>query len=102
MTGNTHCPHCEADLRAAPELSTVDRKGKVTRGWDADGAPITTAGVHVHDENGKPSYYSNVISVEDPDVYDGHLYWQCPYCDGSWHNWPRGHRLYAAAERHTA
>jgi hypothetical protein len=99
MTGTRHCPHCEADLRGAPVYSTVDCRGHVSRGgWDADGAPITTAGVHVHDKDGKPRYGTDMISVEAPDVYDGHLFWLCPLCHGTWHNWPKGHRLRAAAE----
>ena len=30
--------------------------------------------------------YSKVIGVEIPGVYDGVLYWECPYC---WYAWPR-------------
>lgn len=97
MDGPWHCPHCEANLRT-PVYSTVDSRGYVSRGWDADGAIITTAGVHVHDEDGSPRYGTNMISVEVPGVYDGHLFWMCPVCDGTWHNWPKGHRLRAAAE----
>lgn len=32
--------------------------------------------------------YSRAIGIEIRGVYDGALYWRCPYCQKSWHRWP--------------
>lgn len=34
-------------------------------------------------EQGKPPF-KREISVEDPNIYDGTCYFQCPDCDGKW------------------
>lgn len=31
--------------------------------------------------------YSHGIMVEVPGVYDGGLYFACPFCGGTWHRW---------------
>lgn len=43
--------------------------------------------------------YSAKIGVILRGIYDGPLYWACPHCQGAWHRFPRGDRLYAEAER---
>lgn len=47
-----------------------------------------------------PTHYSNMIGIEIPTVYDGVLYWECPYCHGRWHRWPPESKLYAVAEHY--
>ena len=34
-----------------------------------------------------PRYYSRLVGVEVPGVYDGVLHWQCPDCGAAWHRW---------------
>ena len=43
---------------------------------------------------------SHVVGVNIPGVYDGVLFWQCPFCGGRWHRWERGTRQYQAAEEY--
>lgn len=43
-------------------------------------------------------YYSRIIIVEIPEIYDGGLFYQCPECGARWHRWPEGHRLRRRAE----
>jgi len=45
------------------------------------------------------TWYRTVL-VEIPQVYDGGLFWLCPYCKGRWHRWPRKHYLRARAHRY--
>lgn len=33
------------------------------------------------------NYFKREIGVEDPMIYDGVLYWQCPDCKGEWGRW---------------
>lgn len=42
------------------------------------------------------------IGVEVRGVYDGVLYYACPFCFGTWHRWPKDHHLWATAETHRA
>lgn len=42
--------------------------------------------------------YSHAVSVEIPGVYDGGLFYLCPFCSGAWHRWPKLHYLHARAE----
>jgi hypothetical protein len=39
----------------------------------------------VREVNGKT--YSDRVSVEIPGVYDGGLFWRCPFCSYDWHKW---------------
>lgn len=46
-------------------------------------------------------HYSDIIMVEIQGVYDGGLFYMCPFCDHLWHRWsPEDKRLYAAADFH--
>jgi len=45
-----------------------------------------------------PRYYSRLIGVEVPGVYDGVLYWQCPDCGAAWHRWKAAGDLHDAAQ----
>lgn len=31
--------------------------------------------------------YTKAVGVVVPGVYDGALFWTCPYCSGDWHRW---------------
>lgn len=42
--------------------------------------------------------YSHLIGVEIPGLYDGTLFWQCPFCEGRWHKFPEGHHYRKRAE----
>lgn len=46
--------------------------------------------------------YSHVIGVEITGIYDGVLFWQCPFCDGRWHRWQPGTRQYERAEEYVS
>lgn len=82
MTDIEHCPACEADLRGEPIPEEYLRKG------------------YYGDWDGKtPRWYSRMILVEIPEIYDGGLYWMCPDCKAVWHRWPEGHSLRARAEQ---
>lgn len=41
--------------------------------------------------------YYKTLGVVVPGVYDGALYWQCPFCEGTWHRWAPGTRLWTKA-----
>lgn len=52
------CPHCLSDL---------------TDSWtEADGNVIQG---------------TKMIGVNVRGIYDGVLFWQCPFCSGRWHRW---------------
>jgi NTP pyrophosphatase (non-canonical NTP hydrolase) len=72
------CPHCAADLR---------------------GKPIPDA---QQESYGGLTHYHREIGVEIRGVYDGVLFYACPYCHGTWNRWSRDRepRLWAAAEQH--
>lgn len=74
------CPLCGANLRGEPIPEESLRKGYYGE-WD-----------------GTPQYFSRMIGVEVPWVYDGILYWSCPDCNGRWHRWPEMHPLRVRAE----
>jgi hypothetical protein len=40
--------------------------------------------------DGTPRYYSKIIGVELPWIYDGIAYWQCPIDGERWHRFPEG------------
>lgn len=42
--------------------------------------------------------YSRVIGRVRPEAFGGVLFWACPDCAHTWHRWPVGDRLHAAAE----
>jgi hypothetical protein len=69
------CPRCKADLRDK-EIP----RDSLEEGWYGPWKP----------EDG-PQYYSKVIGVEQPGVYDGTLYWCCPFCKGKWHRFDEPH-----------
>jgi hypothetical protein len=54
----TNCPHCKASL----------------------------LGALIPPEQGHPkgAHWKREIGVEDPEIYDGIYYWQCPDCKGTW------------------
>jgi hypothetical protein len=39
-----------------------------------------------------PEYYVT-IGMEHPDLYDGVLYYKCPFCRSTWHRWEEGDPL---------
>lgn len=44
--------------------------------------------------------YRREVGIVLPGVYDGILYWQCPWCGVGRHRWPVGSLLRQRAERH--
>lgn len=101
------CPHCGHSQIAGQILSTVDSEGHVrARGWsvdgpifyyDATGQPLTAGGQPCHDHTGTPLYGRHTIGVTVAGVYDGVLFWECPFCQGRWHRFKPGDRLYERA-----
>lgn len=79
MTRPRNCPHCNADLQGSPIPEEYLRDGSYGP-W-----------------GGEPRFYSRLISVEVPGVYDGGLFYQCPDCNGRFHRWPEGHPLRSRA-----
>lgn len=66
------CPHCTANLIG--ELAS--------------------------DYYGKPYYPRLAFGHEEPGIYDGILYWSCPFCRGTWHQFDKSYgRRYQAAQR---
>lgn len=63
------CPICYADLRGAPIRDTD---------------PV--------------QYYSHLIGVEIPWIYDGTLYYECPFCNWRFHRFARDHELWRRAD----
>lgn len=45
-----------------------------------------------------PQYYSHLIGVEIRGVYDGVLYYECPFCQGRIHRFREGTDLWRKAE----
>lgn len=43
-------------------------------------------------------YYSHLIMVEIPTIYDGGLFYECPYCSSRFHRWREGTDLWRRAE----
>lgn len=37
-----------------------------------------------------PLYYSHLIGVKIPNLYDGVLFWECPFCQGKIHRFRKG------------
>jgi hypothetical protein len=70
------CPSCKKDLRGPPIPEEYLRQGSYGE-WDGK----------------TPRYYSQKIGIEIQGVYDGVLFWNCPFCDHKWHRWPEGHHL---------
>lgn len=70
------CPGCQRDQRAQPipEDRLLELYGSCKPG-------------------DPPEYYYHTLGVVERYVYDGVLYWQCPFCAHKWHRWPMGHRL---------
>lgn len=71
------CPHCHSSLKGEPipqrELDR-DRAWRAERGLPPSGE----------------THYSLAIGAVVPGVYDGTLYWQCPFCGGVWHRFGYG------------
>lgn len=63
------CPRCGSSLRGAE----IPRE-YLEQGWYGPWKP----------DDG-PRYFSQKIGHEIPGVYDGVLYWACPFCGGKWH-----------------
>lgn len=61
MSAIDNCPHCNAIL-IGPEIPE-----------------------DVREHYGDKTHYRREIMVEVPGVYDGGLYFRCPFCGGAWH-----------------
>lgn len=44
--------------------------------------------------------YSRAFGVNIPGLYDGCLYWMCPFCGHAWHRFNLGDMRYQLAEPH--
>jgi len=45
-----------------------------------------------------PEYYSHLIEVQVRGIYDGALYYECPFCQGRMHRFREGTYLWQQAE----
>lgn len=55
--------------------------------------------LHYTEENQQGTVFTHLIGVEIRGVYDGVLYWLCPFCDIAFHRWPYGHPYHEKAQR---
>jgi len=46
--------------------------------------PVCSASWKIKQGSG---WYSRLIGIEDPKVYDGVYLWQCPDCQSTWDRW---------------
>jgi rRNA maturation protein Nop10 len=72
---NEFCPHCGESLTAEeipPEYRSEDGR----------------------------THYSHIIGMEIRGVYDGVLFWMCPFCGGKWHRFGLDHFLRVRAEKY--
>jgi hypothetical protein len=63
MSTPAECPECKSDLTGDPIPQEFLDKG------------------YYGDDT---THYSRVIGIEDPDVYDGISWWECPDCKHIW------------------
>lgn len=56
----TNCPHCKVSLLG--DLIPDEHLGGYPKG----------------------THYKLEIGVEDPMIYDGTLFYRCPFCEGTW------------------
>tara|TARA_Y100000034_G_scaffold59657_1_gene72549 strand:+ start:17373 stop:17618 length:246 start_codon:yes stop_codon:yes gene_type:complete len=75
MNNKENCPHCGNNLQGA-EIKQEDR--------------------HLF---GGVTHFGRKIGWQDPDIYDGVLFWKCPDCGEKWHRWPEGDWRREAATR---
>jgi len=57
------CPKCRSDLK---------------------GEPIPE---DLKEQYGGSNYYSKLIAIEIPELYDGVSFWKCPFCKTTWDRW---------------
>ena len=58
-----YCPECKAD-------------------WQGDPIPE-----NIRQHYGETTHWSRLIGIEDPLIYDGISWWQCPDCEARWDRW---------------
>jgi hypothetical protein len=75
-TAEEVCPHCGVDLLGDPLPEQFQLPG-LTR-------------------------YRFVLAIEIRGVYDGPLFYGCPFCWGTWHRFDSTHTLWSAAEKYRA
>lgn len=63
IEGKRYCPECGSDWR---------------------GAPIPEHQQHMF---GGATHFHRLIGIEDPEVYDGISWWECPDCGKQWSRW---------------
>jgi len=51
---------------------------------------------------GRNGHFSKLVGIEDPYVYDGTLYWQCPECKVKIQRFDNGSRLFFEAQKQGA
>lgn len=86
------CPHCEVDLRGDPipeehfihKDDCDEQKVRNKDRWPPDGRCFCLS---YGEKEPEDRFYSRIIGIEQPGVYDGVLYWMCPDCGKAWQRW---------------
>ena len=91
-----NCPHCKIDLRGEPipEEHFVHKENCQEQVANYGRCYCLPYGEREPEDR----FFSQIIGLEIPGVYDGTLLWVCPSCLKRWHRFPEGHYLRARAE----
>ena len=92
MATEEFCPHCGASLKGSPipaEYFEHDLTSEAHLRWvRPDGGCVC---LPYGDLPPEARFFSNKIGNEIGGVYDGILFWSCPFCGGRWHRWSEGY-----------
>lgn len=98
------CPHCDADLRGEPippenfvHYDDCDEQKERNKDRWPEGRCFC---LPYGEKEPEDRFFSRIIGIEQPGVYDGVLYWLCPDCGKAWQRWsdPKM-ELYVRAQR---
>lgn len=62
--------------------------------------PLCQADLDYYDSEGR--LLSRAMGMVEQGIYDGILYWQCPFCGGRWHRFEPGTYQYSRAEEYVS
>ena len=63
-----------------PNIENLDKCPRCNSSWKGQKIPD-----EYKDMYGKHTHYSRLIGIEDPQAYDGVLWWRCPDCKVTFH-----------------
>jgi hypothetical protein len=106
MAAEEFCPHCERSLKADPipekyfehDLTSEGHLrsfASAERTWPGEGLCFC---LPYGDKPPEERFYSHKIGNEIGGIYDGVLFWSCPFCGGRWHRFTEGGDLRKRAQ----